>query len=264
MVTPFVASERENLLRESFDLRTRLLEETEAFDSGQEEAGPQLEATQARLSALSDRYEQGVPVVPLSRCPFTGREVVHSIDNFGLDGLWWDSESPARPQEDLPPTYFAVTGAVKLDSEVEGFPFLCQPGPGVPFVIPRLLEHPDIKAVVSSLAVGRHQAYPVFYFADPVPYDIERVNNWGAEDYMYLDPSGQYRWNASVLTPADLDFDLGRWIRTGKLLWIAPGDAKLTLRSDVRRCPYLSIDGPRALTFVRQGETWTWDAGETE
>ncbi len=264
MVTPFDPRQRDAILSESFELRARLLELTEAFDTGREEAGPELDSTQERISLLSSQYEQGVPLVRLSRCPFSGQEVVHSIDHLGLDGLWWDSESPVRPREDLPRSYFALTGAVKLDGQIEGFPFLCQPGPGAPFVIPRLLGHPQIKAVVSSLQVGRHQAFPIFYFAEPVPYDMERVNSWGTEDYLFLDPLGEYRWNSAGLTPADLDCDLERWIRAGKLLWITPGDAGLGLRSDVRRCPYISLEGGRALTYVSEGKVWTWDADESD
>ncbi|MDO8688676.1 MAG: hypothetical protein Q7R39_01445, partial [Dehalococcoidia bacterium] len=141
--------------------------------------------------------------------------------------------------------------------QIEEFPFVCKPGPGLPYVVPRLLKLPEVKAVVSSLQVGPHQAFPIFYYARPVPYGVERINTWGADDYGFLDGSGNYRWSSTPEAPEDFDFGLEEWIKTGKLLWIPPGDPGLTLRSDVRRCPYLSLDGERSVRYIQNGRVWS-------
>src|SRR5689334_15262688 len=58
---------------------------------------------------LRTEYARGVPVVPISRCPITNEVLRHSLDTFGLDGLWWDFESPCRPTESVPPTFAGLT-----------------------------------------------------------------------------------------------------------------------------------------------------------
>src|SRR4051794_34893741 len=70
------------------------------------------------LRGLAEDYRRGVPVVPISRCPFTQDVLRHSFDFFGLDGLWWNYDDPVRPVEDLLATYFALTGSVWLQAEV--------------------------------------------------------------------------------------------------------------------------------------------------
>lgn len=43
-------------------------------------------------------------------------------------------------------------------------------------------------------------------------------------------------------------------MRSGKLLWIAPGDESITLRQGVEGCPYLGLEGPRELAFIKNGK----------
>ena len=88
---------------------------------------------------LREAYRAGVPFVGLSRCPISGEVLRHSLDIHGLDGLWWNSGNPIRPREERSKTLFAFTGAMTLNKEVEFTDFLVKPGPGVPFVIPKLL-----------------------------------------------------------------------------------------------------------------------------
>ena len=56
--------------------------------------------------------------------------------------------------------------------------------------------------------------------------------------------------------PADFDYDLELYIRTGRLLWIAPGDETLTLRSTVEGCPFLGLPGMRHPVGLRDGVIW--------
>jgi hypothetical protein len=189
---------------------------------------------QGRLADLRECYCAKVPILPLSRCPFSGQVVHHSIDCHGIDGLWWNCEAPVRPAEHLPPTFFTLTGALKLRGTVAPAPFLCKPGPETPFVIPRLLKHRHIKAVISSLEVGEHLAFPIFYFADPIPYFIDRINTWGTNQYSFISEAGEYCWNDVPYDPMDADFGLAKWIKAGKLLWIAPGDEAMVLQSLVQ------------------------------
>lgn len=216
----------------------------------------QYNKSQEKINEMTENYIKGLPVIPLSRCPFTDEIVNHSIDTFGLDGLWWDNETPQRPAETLPATFFAFTGAIKTQEPVEDFPFICSPGPEVPFVIPRLLERPEIKAVIYSVKIGNHTAYPIFYFAKPMVYDVERLNEWGTENYSCENERGDAVWDSNFLLSEDYDFDLSKWIEKGKLLWIDSDDASMKLNSSVRGCPYIGLEGRKEISFIQDGKVW--------
>ncbi|MDD2456986.1 MAG: hypothetical protein PHQ83_00580 [Eubacteriales bacterium] len=207
-------------------------------------------------ASLVDQYIASTPIVPLSRCPFTGDVFSHSLDTDGLDGLWWNSDSPQRPIENLLPTFFAFTGALKLAPTVEVAPFIAEPGPARPYVSPRLLEYQQIKAVLSTVQVGSHTGYVVTYFADPMLYTESRLSDWGSNWYRYTDESG-VSWVNDGPSDDARSFDLAPWIRSGQLLWIRPGDTDLVLHSDLETCPYLDLDGPLENQFVHSGHVWT-------
>jgi hypothetical protein len=233
-----------------------------------EEEGTEQKALEERLAdmdreirQLLERYLEGLPVRELSRCPFTGEKLSLAIDDLGLDGLWWNADAPKRPENELPATWFALDGALKLGGELEKAPFLCCPGPDVPFVLPRLLEHIQVKAVISAVQIGVHTAYPIVYYADPMLYGETRVNDWGTERYWETGSLIPELWTPGQyvsLTPdaSEYDFDLKPWIKAGKLLWIAPGDESLTLHGHASHCPYLNLPGSRRLKFIRDGEVW--------
>jgi hypothetical protein len=213
-----------------------------------------------RLTELVDRqaslifeYQDGFPLRPVARCPFTGALARLAIDAFDLDGLWWNWGAPLRGDNDLPPTTFAYNGAMRIGTPVARASFVARPGPEVPFVVPRVLDHPDMRAVVSTLPVGPHTGYPVVYFADPVPADLRRVNHWGASLYFARTSEG-FGEHYAPEGVAEYDWDLAPWIESGKLSWIAGGDEALKLRSSIDGCPYVGLDGHREISLVVDGE----------
>lgn len=251
-------------LAQSYD---RLASDVDLYENdeqtGQEEnpLEKELVAMNNEIQELLESYMKGLPIVDLSRCPFTGEKVSMAIDNMGLDGLWWNHDAPKRPENKLPDSWYALDGALKLKSEPEKAPFLCSPGPDVPFVLPRLIEFIQVKAVISTIQIGPHIAYPICYYADPMLYGELRVNDWATERYWEtgsvipeLWSPGQY---ISLDTDeAEYDFDLEPWIKAGKLLWIAPGDNSLTLHGHASGCPYLDLPGSRKPKFIRGGIVW--------
>jgi hypothetical protein len=204
--------------------------------------------------ALDSEYAAGLPRPRLTRCPFTTTEVAHSIDTFDIDGPWWDYDFAVRPTDDLPDTFFAFTGAIHFDGKPAVTEFLCKPGPGAPFVVPRLLARPEIVAVISHLKVGKNDAYPVFYFSQPMARDEPRFNTWGMNQAWFKDAEGRWAWDHNEEDFEALDFDLAPWVERGKLRWIQPGDRKLALRDDLKGFPYAGIDGPRTFVRVQYGE----------
>lgn len=249
---------------QSYDILAAMLEasvEEGKEGSEQNELETKVADMAGEIEALLQRYMEGLPVRDLSRCPFTGEKFSLAIDDLGLDGLWWNFDAPKRPENKFPATYFALDGAMKLAGEPEKAPFLCSPGPDVPFVLPRLLEYIQVKAVISSVQIGPHIAYPIVYYADPMLTGEKRVNDWGTGRYWETGSIIPELWTPGQyisLTPDsdEYDFNLAPWIKAGKLLWIAPGDAKLTLHGHVSRCPYLDLPGSRRLKFIRDGKIW--------
>jgi hypothetical protein len=214
------------------------------------------DAGRAARQALRDEYVAGLPRPRLARDPFTGTVVAHSVDTAGLDGLWWRYEDVVRPVEDLPRTFFAITGAVTLADAVEDVPFLVKPGPEVPYVIPRMLLHRDVRAVVSALPVGAHTGYAVTYFADPAPPMLARCNAWGANEHWFTDDGGT-GWDTSDEEDDDPDYDLASWVESGKLQWVAPGDTEVRLKKGLEGCPFVDLPGRRSFVRVQDGVAWT-------
>ena len=68
---------------------------------------------------------------------------------------------------------------------------------------------------------------------------------------------GSYKSGELVEDPATFEYELAPWIDRGKLSWIAPGDAALTLRSTAKDCPYLGLDGVREPQHIEAGKVWT-------
>lgn len=247
----FTAAERRALLDEFFAVGERI----DAVPSGVEPEPKDL----ARYAELRRTYRERLPVLALSRCPFTKTPYEHSIDPFGIDGLWWDHRSPNRPLELLQGTVLAFTGALDVKTPIERMPLLCRPGPGAPFVVPRLLAREGVRAVISSLPIGRHSGYVIVYFADPVPDDLERFNDWGTDFYQFESDTDRMGWNQGSAGAADHDFDLEKYLTSGQLMWIAPGDASLELRSGAGNCPYTGLKGSRLQQLVQDGERWYED-----
>jgi hypothetical protein len=65
-------------------------------------------------------------------------------------------------------------------------------------------------------------------------------------------------------TAADWDFELERWIRNGKLLWIARDDPGMTLMRSAEGCPYLGLDGPRVEQYIYNGVVETGEPTQEE
>jgi hypothetical protein len=253
----FSSRDRRVLLDQVLSLKKRRDEmELEAAEKGSlylAEHETEADHVTGMIRDLSAEYSRKVQRVPVSRCPFSGELVVHSLDTFGIDGLWWDSEAPVRPSETLPGSFFALTGAMALAGNVEYTPFLVRPGPGVPFVIPWIITHPAIHAVLFTVRIGPHTGYPVCYFCSSGGDLPARPSPWGATEWSGEASPGRYGWSSRETAMSEMDFDIGRWIQKGKLSWIAPGDTGFTLQDRIEGCPYRDVTGGTATVTVFEG-----------
>jgi len=205
-----------------------------------------------RILAYRSQYRQQTPIYPLARCPFTGLELQLSIDTFGLDGPWWDYDDPVRQRTIYPETAFSLAGAVALAEPLEYTRHIVYPGPGVPYVLPRLLAQDDTAAVLSSVPIGGHRGFAITYFGYPPESERPIVDEWGRQGWDIL--RGQSPgWDTYPLVLEECDFDLVPWLESGKLLWIEPGDATLALRVGVDGCPYTGPAGTPSLQTLFEG-----------
>jgi hypothetical protein len=222
----------------------------------------ELDGALGRLGAALDRYLQGLPVVPVSRDPLSGKILYLPVDTFGLDGPWWDYDAPVRPADRVPDTLAAFTGALRPGGPLEEMPFSCQPGPGVPYVLPHLLEQEGCWAVIAQVTVGSHTGYPVCYFAEPGTVTVERAGTWGAGSWSWVRSDSRVHSYEDDADPEAMDFELRPWLERYRLFWIAPGDPDWILREGAEGCPYLGLPGWRKPAVMQDGRIVNADEKE--
>jgi len=211
----------------------------------------------AALGALEAEYFRRLPRLAISRCPLCDTALHRSFDPFGIDGLWWRSDS--QPEEPQPcPHFCLLLGAVDVRASASRPDFDVYPGPAVPFVLPRLFEHEGMLAVISELALADGaKAYPIAYFAPRRPPVQSLTAPWPRTNFLYTTQLGVHSWRRSSENPTGegaevWDFDLMPWLSRGKLRWCAPGapDPKF-VTADSAACPFVGLEGARHPQLVQ-------------
>ena len=258
--TPTLTAEyRRQLLDSYFACHAGLA--SSAFESGLAMAASRRMEQIARLRAIHDYYTDGLPRLPLSRCPLCGAEQRLSFDPFGVDGLWWSNDEPARPAE--PEGYcqhwLAQAGALYFAQPLPKSPLLVCPGPAAPYVIAPLLGSDGVCAVLSSWPVGSNRIFIIEYFEQKTNFNRPLCEVWPTN----IRSPGVGRAPlaaAEMLSDSgmqDFDFNLAPWIANQKLLWIAPDDRSCALRKGLESCPYLNFSGTHEMQYLQGGEYWT-------
>jgi hypothetical protein len=162
-------------------------------------------------------YFDALPRIPMGVCPYCDRPLMRSFDAEGFDGLWWRSD--ATPEEAPSCPHFCVLlGAVAYHKiRPRGGDFDVHPGPEAPYVIPRLLAHPSMVAVISKVPMAPGwTAYPIAYFAERRPKPEDLTAGWARTNFVCTTQLGEHcckvlheRW----------DFDLAPWVRKEKVRW---------------------------------------------
>lgn len=238
--------------------RKSLLDEIKQLNSkrkGPEKANYPIEERQKMYQEeqqLLEEYAENTPFRLISRCPFCEAVAAIPMDTFGLDGVWWWEFCPVEFAEPETCEHFQVfLGALDLHGRIpREITNGVNPGPGVPFVIARLLEFESVKAVLScfELATG-DTAYIISYFSKEPLEDVDLHQEWRREFYSLLDADGE---PVAAETKLDKwDFDIDPWIEKGKLLWTDAGDESFELHAKLP-CPYSNVDGIRYSQILTQ------------
>jgi len=207
-----------------------------------------LEALGKERRELTREYLECLPTLIISRCPFCQESVKWIVDVFGLDGPWWEVFGP-RKEPEACPHYFVTLGALNLleKEPVDGSlkpSFEIYAGPEVPFIVPRLLDLPNMNCIISTVQIveGRYQIYFISYFSDP-PTDASGSHQPWLRNQFTFQEGGRNYWDVRN----DVwEFDLEKWMerKPPKIYWIDPSDSKNQLKSSERStCPYLKISG---------------------
>ena len=236
-------SERDSLLERARHTDRLLYPDDGSPDPSDEEAVRLRETYYQVLGEYGDR----LPRVVMNACPFSGQPLVRSFDPWGVDGPWWYQDLDFEIDEPrAPDTFKVLLGAFSLKGRVpKEARDQVEPGPEVPFVVPRLLELPGMIAVASRLElVTGDLAYPIAYFSpeDIPPIDLHQF--WLRQDFWFKQEDGSSGWS---IANDVWDFDLAPWVETGQLRWIEPGDpdGEVVDVTSGKPCPFLDLPGDR-------------------
>jgi len=242
--------ERDRLVAELKDLDRRIYPDDPAAKLAQRER----DLLKERFYKVLGEYSDRLPRLILSKCPHCGAPLKRAFDPYGLDGPWWQAAGICKVEEPAHCGHFQVMlGAVALHGRV---PVEVKeevlPGPDVPFVVPKLLELPNMVAVVSwvSLATG-DTALPIAYFSTEEIPPVMLHQPWCRKDYWFKTETGDSGWSVAN----DLfDFDLKPFLGKGQLKWVDLEEKDLPLHPvGNEECPFLDLPGDRENQIVVAG-----------
>jgi hypothetical protein len=226
----------------------------EQDDPGRAQVFREISIHKNSLKIYKQDYYEVLPKTTFSICPFTKEVVYGPFDPVDFSGLWW-MEFTRKP-EDLtlvPNTFRVLRGAVNLHSlTCQGGRHDALVGPGIPYVISRILSLPTMIMVISRITMeSGHHVYPLTYFSTVAPGPGQLTSNWLEKDqYYFEDESGISRWR---IADDRWDFDLGPWIKQGKVRWILPEQSQLALESrNPKDCPYFNLQGVRFPQIINE------------
>jgi hypothetical protein len=202
-------------------------------------------------------YFDRLPRLVMSACPFCGEALVRSFDPWGVDGLWWGIDAICEWDEPAPCEHFRVLlGATRIDESqlVDTMLMEAQPGPEPPFVVPRLLELPNMIAVVGELPMERcGPAYPIAYYSDQEIASLELHQEWRRNMHWY-EEGGKWLW---TYANDPWDFELEPYVKADKLRWVLLGAGedppRVRKSSDGEVFPFLGLPGEREKQCISGG-----------
>jgi hypothetical protein len=225
--------------------------------------GAQRLAELDRLSTQADQtryaFFRRQPYVLVARCPYCQTPVWMKVGLFSLRDNFWQHPSGNGRDGILDSArcahLFCVDGALNLQgSSAVGDLAAIKPDEAVisiqlaaevPFVKPRVLTLPTMLGVVHRFTVAdQFTAYPLTYFAENLPDQMEFCLGWAKTEYWdRLRPSG----HMLIGTRSDRqEYDLERWISQGKLRWLDPDDQAHPLAPPMaQNFPYRNVAGRR-------------------
>ncbi len=254
MSAPLSRTERDDLLAQAAKYERELYPSDESV--AEPVGAPRLKLLDAYYKILHE-YGDRLPRVAFSRCPHTGQILKRALDPFGLDGPYWHADRIVEIDEPAAPLTFTVLmGALDLHgrepSEVVAEVI---PGPDIPFVVPRLLGLPGMKAVISRLKLETSDtAHVISYFSNENIPPQHLHQHWLRRDLWFPNDAGGTSW---LIQNDAWDFDLERWIESGHVSWTDPDDLGMVLRDRKSgiQCPFVGLPGNQHPQSLNAGQS---------
>jgi len=203
----------------------------------------ELRSLHTTFERLKQEYLDSLPRVPVAKCPYCETLCLRTVDDFGLDGLWWDVNGPDQPVKACH-HHLVTMGALNLnghqpcETDVDWI-ISIEPGPEVPYVIPDLLKSPETSCVLRDwpIADGRYRAFLMSYFSQS-PDALNRPL-----------PAPWPRRTLASRHNGGWDYDLRTWLEGTEshpelVAWIEPNDTSCRLVwGSTEDCPFVDLDG---------------------
>ena len=200
-----------------------------------------------KTSWMRKQYYARLPRRSFTRCPFCNHAYVQKIDPYGYDGDWWYSKGD--PNRTVCEHYRLIRCATNLHGNLRDAPVGGDRnfGPAVPYVIPRLLQLPNMVCVVTAMTLeAGYTFYPLVYFSqDPIAED-SLTANWAGKSYGF-EVRNEF-W----------DFELSPWVQSGQLRWCSTTSDHNTILEDANpdQFPYLDLPGHRGVQTAVRSKFW--------
>jgi len=212
-----------------------------------------------------------IPWALVSRCPFCNTAIWMQVGIYSLrDNFWFRAYGSGRDEVwegSICEHLFCVDGALNFNGkeptdakywfdyrseQMEGWQYIWMAAEA-PFVLPRVLALPTMKAVIHDIPIcdGKYTAFPIAYFAAQKPAPIDFCIPWGRK--MYLDTSGGY---SSCGERSDAqDFELEKWVKRGSLFWLDKTNQDYSIaNSHILSFPYRDVSGRKHPYTIKDGK----------
>ena len=226
------------------------------YDTDEPEVEPHQQSLYEEQFYLTlGEYADRLPRIIMGLCPYCKTPLKRIFDPFGLDGPWWYKARLIEYDEPDHCEHFKVIlGALDLNGrQPEESIELSLPGPGVPFVVPALLDLPGMVAVIGSIKMETGDiAFPISYFSDQEIKPIKLHQHWLQEFMWFKDEDGNSRWSAKN---DKYDFDLLPYVEKGNLKWVdLEKPEEETVLYEKENCPFIDLPGERENQEIGFGE----------
>jgi hypothetical protein len=237
---PFASKEE----RDSVLQTIKVLRNRDDLPSGAEGRPARLENLK-KIDSLEQEYEDRLELRTLAVCPFCNTPYQHSLDPFGYDGSWWDSKHSGK---EVACEHYRV---IRIATNLHGHRantwngFDVNFGPEVPYVIPRLLELPNMVCTVSAIQLKcGYTLYPLVYFSKELIQHEQLTAQWAGEFF-----------NSYETRRENWDFELEPWVRSGHLRWCQENNGELILQErKTEDFPLFNLPGHRGEQSAQCGE----------
>jgi len=231
-----------SLILEMRQVEKQIEEYLESADSRWHQLETQRNQIYSQVEPLIEEYWQNIPLILLSICPFCEAELRHPFDSVDLNGFWWmDRTQRPGPSVQACEHFQLLLGSLNLNGmKPEGGLFECCPGPDIPFVIPRLLEKAEMRAVISEIKMEcGYIGYPIVYFSSQPVVSQDLSQSWARKEHRFKTEDGKAGWD---IRQEQYDYDVLRWAHKKKVRWVTEGSLN-SKEADPQQCLLFNIQG---------------------